>query len=401
MADSSVYAVILAGGQSSRLFPFNKVLSDLTGKGRSLIRQAKDRLSMLAPDHVMVLTVDSMVKAIRQELKLPQRQIFSDPVRRGTWPALLWALAHLRKEDAEAVVAVVTADHVIGRTAEFQKAFHQAVERAKAQPAFVVIPVRPSKKQQEWVGFGAVRAAGFKHAKEGSLHITGFEEKPTLVRAAQMIQEGGWAWNAGMFFFRIDAAEKLLEIYHPDMAATYQRLIKAVAQGKSKEAKALFAAFPEKIPHILDPQRQVDNTVDYAIMMPLVHRPTPSACAWMTRQALTAWTDLGQWTALRQVIRPDRQGNVCIGDVRLGKNVSQSIIVAQKGHRIVVNDAQGLIVAAANGRTLVLPEKDVSDVKMLVLHQAVKRRIIGPPSVTSAFTLSKQGGRLVLSNRTR
>src|SRR5579871_5934077 len=89
-----IFPVILAGGQSTRLFPFNKVLSDLTGSGKSLIQQAAHRLGKR---DISVLTVHEMVHPIRHQLKLPKNKFFVDPVRRGTWPAILWAMAHLRR----------------------------------------------------------------------------------------------------------------------------------------------------------------------------------------------------------------------------------------------------------------------------------------------------------------
>src|SRR3954464_12210948 len=98
MRNSDVYAVILAGGQSSRLFPFNKVLSDLTGTGRSLIQQAYDRLD-LPNEQIYVLTVGALVSPIRKQTKLSPSHFLVDPARRGTWPALLWAMAHLRQKN--------------------------------------------------------------------------------------------------------------------------------------------------------------------------------------------------------------------------------------------------------------------------------------------------------------
>src|SRR5438105_10606463 len=84
-----IYAVILAGGRSSRLFPFNKVLSDLTGSGRSLIQQACDRLKLLSKKQIYALAAGAMAEPIGRQLRLPADHIFVDPARRGTWPALL------------------------------------------------------------------------------------------------------------------------------------------------------------------------------------------------------------------------------------------------------------------------------------------------------------------------
>src|SRR5438045_1041037 len=91
-----IFPVILAGGQSSRLFPFNKVLSDLTDSAQSLIQQTMGRVDS---QEGYVLTTEEMVAPIRKQLKLANHRFFIDPSRRGTWPALLWAMAHLRHKN--------------------------------------------------------------------------------------------------------------------------------------------------------------------------------------------------------------------------------------------------------------------------------------------------------------
>ena len=304
MKTPAIFAVILAGGQSSRLFPFNKVLSDLTGSGRSLIQEAYRRVSIVPRKQIYVLTVRYMVAPVRRQLPLPADHFFVDPVQRGTWPAMLWAMAHLRRENAEAVIAVVTGDHVIPKVKEFQKVFGQAVRAAAKEPVFVTIPVQPSREPKEWTSFGAIQADEEPRRRaDPAKPIIGFEEKPSLERAGQMIEEGGWFWNAGMFFFRISVAETALEAYQPAMYRTYVKMSEALAEGKSKLAAEIFESFPEKISHPLDYQRFVDNTIDYAVMMPMVHEPKPVVSAWVARQALSTWADLGQWTALRQVVK--------------------------------------------------------------------------------------------------
>ncbi len=167
-----------------------------------------------------------------------------------------------------------------------------------------------------------------------------------------MISEGGWYWNAGMFFFRISVAEQVLKIFQPEMYRVYVEMSDAIEKGKTKLAAKLFESFPNKIPHPLAPERLVDNSIDYAIMTPLVFRATAAASAYVTRQALTRWTDLGQWTALLEVVKRDRHGNICIGDVRVGPNVHGSILVADGGHRIEVSNLKNMIVTFAGHKAL-------------------------------------------------
>jgi mannose-1-phosphate guanylyltransferase len=356
---SNVYAVVLAGGQSSRLFPFNKILTDLTGSGKTLLQQARARLKFIPRKQIYVLTNSEMVKPVQRQLKLPPHQILTDPARRGTWPAILWAMAHIRQQNPEAVIAVITGDHVIGRASEFHRAFRQGVQIAQARAAFVVIPVLPSNRPEDWLGFGTLKA-------QWGRVIEAFEEKPSLDRARQMIGEGGWAWNAGMFFFRIKIAEEVLKTLQPAMSQIYSEMVDDLAHGWTREASRVFELFPGRIPHPLDSERTVGNTIDYAIMTPLTSGASEDETAWVTRSMLTRWTDLGQWTALRQVVKPDKKGNVRLGDVRSESSVKNCILAADRHHEIMARGIDGFIVAFAEGGALVLPESEVRRVRELV-----------------------------------
>ncbi len=354
--EANAAAVILAGGQSSRLFPFNKVLSDFTGSGRTLLQQAHDRLKMFPEDSVYVLTTRDMVAPVRRQLSFPASQVLVDPVRRGTWPAILWAMAHLRRKRPDTVMAVLTADHVIQDDRAFQQALRDAVRLAEQRPALVMMGVPPRSDPQEWRGFGCFRAD-----EEG--RVTQFQEKPGFQEAQRMVEEGGWSWNSGMFFFRLSTAEEALRLLQPEMSRIYEAMEAALTAGKKEEAAFLFEDFPGKIPHPLDPGHYVDNSIDYAILTPLVGRGGAGLEACAIRNVRFHWTDLGQWDALRTVLKSDRQGNIRVGKIVLQKDVRNSIFVAEAGRTIEAGGVQDVIVSFAGKTALVLASSHMSHVK--------------------------------------
>ncbi len=353
---ASAAAIILAGGQSSRLFPFNKVLSDLTGSGRTLIQQARDRLRSFPKNTVYVLTTRAMAPAVRRQLALPPSHVLMDPVRRGTWPAILWAMAHLRRESPDAVLAVLTGDHVIQNDRAFREALRDALEAARQYPAFVLLGVPPRKSPGEWRSFGCFRAD-----KVG--RVSQFREKPSLEEAERMLEEGGWSWNSGMFFFRLSVAEKAIKLLQPEMGRVYEALKAALAAGKPGEAAFIFEDFPEKIPHPLDPGHYVDNSIDYAIMTPLVAGGGSGLEARAIRGGRFQWTDLGQWDALRTVLKSDRRGNIRVGNITLKRDVENSIFVAEAKRAIEARGVQNVIVAFAGRTALVLAASHIARVK--------------------------------------
>jgi len=383
-----IYSILLCGGQSSRLFPFNKILSDLQGTGESLIQQAYQRAAALSgANNAYVLTVPSMIPEIRKQIPVPKNRFLSDPVRRGTWPAILWAMAHLReaKGGAEAVLAVLTGDHVIPDQKAFQGLASRAVAMAKAQPGIVMLGVQPSTDALVWQGFGCFRAKS-----NGRVHA--FEEKPSVEKARTFITEKGWRWNSGMFFFQISTAEAALKAYQPEQFRIYLKLIERVARRDHKGAERVYGEFPAQIPHPLAPNRMVDNTIDFAIMTPLVSQPHSSLRALAVSRPLRRWHDIGQWSALREICREDRRGNVVVGQVKLDNDVRSCIMAADRGCRMEVRGAEDCVVACSRDRALVIRISELARIKTLVAESN------GPVvnAGVDALSISFQSGRLVV-----
>ena len=120
---------------------------------------------------------------------------------------------------------------MIPQRAAFKRAALQACRLAAQEAAIVMLGVNPDAEPKTWTGFGTLRVDGAT--------VTQFAEKPSLAQAAQMIQEGAWQWNSGMFFFRISTAEAALARFQPAMHATYQTLCQAVARGQTTRAKKI------------------------------------------------------------------------------------------------------------------------------------------------------------------
>ncbi len=366
------------------------MLSDLTGSGKSLIQESYSRLGLPA-SHVCVVTVSDMVAPIAKQLKLPKENFFVDPVRRGTWPAILWAVGHLHKRNPDALIAVVTGDHVIQGELPFRKTMQKALAIAESRPAIVMLGIAPSREPSDWQSFGVYKA-------DDAGAIRDFEEKPSIEQAKRMINSKGYAWNSGMFFFRVSTAEAVLKRYQPVMYGWYLTMAAAITVGNMEQAARIFEQFPEKIPHPLDPSRLVDNSIDYAIMAPLVHRPDPDLEARSVQANGFKWTDLGRWDSLRQVLKADGAGNIKIGKVTMKKDVRGSILVAQDGYRIEAAGIENAVVAFANDEALVLSQAALPKIKEIV--SAAQKR---PHKVIleegSVFKVERKGKQLFVSGR--
>src|ERR1035437_3741624 len=210
-----------------------------------------------------------------------------------------------------------------------------------------------------------------------------------------MIAEGNWSWNSGMFFFRISTAESAVAQFQPEMFRIYQAMTESLAAGKKSEASFLFEDFAEKIPHPLDPGRYADNSIDYAIMTPLVARGGGGLQAAAVRDTRFGWTDLGQWDALRKVVKSDRKGNIRIGRVILKGDTRDCILVAESGCTIEVDGLQNLIVAFGRKTALLLHAVQISRVKEAA-QEALKHpdRVVMEHDVTDC-DIQASGGRVI------
>jgi mannose-1-phosphate guanylyltransferase len=198
-----------------------------------------------------------------------------------------------------------------------------------------------------------------------------------------------------MFFFRISAAEAALKKFQPEMFRVYQAIVKSLAEGKKSEAAFQFEDFADKIPHPLDPGRYVDNSIDYAIMTPLVARRPEDLMASAVCDTRFRWTDLGQWDSLRKVVKPDRKGNIRIGKTAWKNDVQDSILVAEAGHKIEASGLGHLIVAFGRKTALVLHESQIFKVKEAV-QEAFRHpdRLVMEHDVTDC-DIQAFGGRVI------
>ena len=222
------YAVIMAGGGGTRLWPLSrksrpKQMLDLVDE-RSLFQSAVDRLQgIFTPERIYVVTVEEQAKGLQaQAPEIPKGNYLLEPTPRGTASVVGFAAVAIQNRDPNASMAVVTADHIIGNEGKFRELLMAAYD--VAQKGYLVTlgiaPISPS------TGYGYIQQGDLLGDFRGmqAFHALRFKEKPSIDGAKEMLSSGDHSWNSGMFIWRVENVLEEIESQMPDLYAKLKEI---------------------------------------------------------------------------------------------------------------------------------------------------------------------------------
>ena len=326
----------------------------LGGSHSSLFQQAVERLQGLAAPGVDVaapLIVGNeehrfLVLDQLRELKLEPAAVLLEPTGRNTAPALTLAALQALEGDADPVLVVTPADHVVPDVAAFCAAMRDAAAAA-ADGAIAILGVKPDRPE---TGYGYILAGA-----DGQ--VQRFVEKPDAATAQAYLEDGGYAWNAGMFVLKASVWMAALERFRPDIA----QAVRAAWAGRAHDAafvrpdKALFAAVPAE-------------SIDYAVM-----EKCPGGAVPMRMHTLDAgWSDLGAWDAVWQTSARDDAGNAVVGDALVCD--SRNTLVHATSRLVAAVGLEDVVVVETADAVLVADRARSQDVKKIVERLGAEQR---------------------------
>mgnify|MGYP000022825291 CR=1 FL=1 len=289
------YAVIMAGGGGTRLWPASrqarpKQSLQLVGE-RSLFQLAIDRLLPAVPaERILVVTVAEQVQALRRQApQLGKESFLLEPAPRGTASVIGLAAARLGKAAPDAIMACLTADHYIGNQQQFLEILAAAEELAR-EGALVTLGISPAYAA---TGYGYIHVGPPLRQVRGfqASRVLSFTEKPTPQVATDYLRSGDYAWNSGMFIWRADRILDEMRRVMPELHAALMQI--QAALGTADEAAVL-----EQVWHGLKTQ-----TIDYGVM-------EKASGVVVVRADELNWFDIGSWDRLFEVVEPDTSGNL-------------------------------------------------------------------------------------------
>ena len=341
---------ILSGGRGARLWPVSRELHPKPfirlADGQSLLQKAFLRAAVL-PDVHEVLTVtnrDLYFETTDEYGELAGIDVAQgfilEPQGRNTAPAIASAaLTVQQRHGGDAVMLVLTADHLIADLAAFQAAVTQAVQLAQ-QGKIVTFGIQPSHAE---TGYGYIEANGND--------VLRFVEKPDLATAESYLASGRFFWNSGMFCFRAATVLAELAEHAPHILEGVQRTLAQSHEAHNAQRYQIelaSAAFSQV----------QDLSFDYALMEKTRHAAVVP-CA-------IGWSDVGSWNAIGDLIPADNDGNRIDGDAVL--HDSHNCYIRSENRLVSAVGVNDLVIVDTPDAVLVSHRDRVQDVKHIVDH---------------------------------
>lgn len=371
---NQVFAVVLAGGSGSRLWPLSrqhlpKQFLSLDGS-ESLLESTVRRLgSVVNPEDVWIVSGEGHASGEAYESLVHYKRIL-EPVGRNTAPAIALSAALLQDESGiDPVLVVLPADHMIRNEEVFRERLQVAVDAAR-KGSLITFGIRPTRAD---TGFGYIRA---QVGGEGEvLDVERFMEKPDEAMAEHFIQDGNYYWNSGMFVWKASAILEEMRMYLPDVHTHIEKMRTAWRAGESWRdvVHREFAAMP-------------DVSVDYGVLEHSQHvQLVPCDIGW---------SDVGTWDAVYEVAGKDDNGNAIDGDV-LAIGCQNSLLRSE--HRLMAAVGVEDLIAVETADAVLLSKRGESQ-RVREVVEVLKQR--GGSEYLEHLTVRRPwGGYTVLDDR--
>ena len=343
-----LYAVIMAGGVGSRLWPRSrrkepKQFLDLLGP-RTMLQETVTRIEPLIPlERIVVVVSETHATMVQDQVPgLSGENILLEPGPRGTAPCIGLAAVILQQRDPEATMAVCPADHLIADAAGFRQAIMAAGQLAQ-DGYLVTLGIAPDHPH---TGYGYIqRGASLGEANDLPIYqVRRFTEKPDVDTAQAFVESGEYYWNGGIFIWRADKILAEMATLLPQLDVELGPIARAWDSAHRME---VLAAAWERVPR---------TTIDYGIM----ERAEQVAVVPVD----IGWDDVGNWSTLSGLVEGDDRGNVVHGDGRsLLLDTSDTYVYASAGRLVATLGLKGFVVIDTPDALLVCPKDQAQAVR--------------------------------------
>ncbi len=370
--NSNLYAIILAGGSGTRLWPLSRKLLPkqflVFEDNKTPMEATIGRVTRLVPQSNVVVVTNNLHAYGSAYTQLKPYRTLIEPQGRNTAPAIgLSAKYILSQGNPDAILVVMPSDHVIRREEAFIDALSLAVEEAE-RGRIVTLGIRPDRPD---TGYGYIEAdsgvpgCGARPAKH-------FVEKPDEATAKKYLEAGNYFWNAGIFVFKASVILDEMARHMPEVSRMMDRIAAESFKPDGIDYRAFNRMFPE-LPSI---------SIDYGVMeKSSIVSVIPSDIGW---------SDVGSWISFYDVCPKDSKGNVVHGKT-IALECSNSLLYSTE-RVISAIGVSDLAIVETGDALLVCPLSRSQQVKEVVDILSREKR----PEATEHLTVRRPWGSYTL-----
>lgn len=283
--------VLLCGGSGTRLWPlsrksFPKQFADVVGE-ESLFQASARRFLGKGFGNPLVVTGDSFRFIVTEQLDecgVEASGIVIEPDGRNTAPAAVLAALQIVQSNPDGMLLLVPSDHAVANSTAFRRAVKMG-EAAAAEGNIVTFGIKATRPE---TGYGWLESGAETH--EGVMKLERFVEKPNAKRAAELLADERYLWNAGVFLSRADVLIEAFRAHAPEIL----KGVEAALAGASTDLDftRLDGGAWNTVP---------EDSIDFAVM----EKATNVSVVRFDDQ----WSDLGSWESVWQESAKDKSGN--------------------------------------------------------------------------------------------
>lgn len=340
----SFYAVIMAGGTGTRLWPVSrkekpKQFQKFTSS-KTMIQETYERVAkVVSGENIFISTTKEYKSLVLEQLpEISEKQLIIEPSARGTAAAIALVAKSIQQINPKAIVATVASDHAIKNVDEFVAVIMTALETAeKNQDKLVTVGINPTYPD---TGMGYIKMGKeFSNEKRRIFYVDSFVEKPDQETAEKYLAGWEYLWNASYFVF---SAEKFL-----GWTRKYTPKIINVLNIENEEERNQKYETLDNVP--IDTAMVEKMEADSRLVVP----------------SELQWSDVGNWGALFDFFKDSLKSEMIVKGNHIDAG-SKNCMVYSEDKLVATIGLDNIIVVETKDAILVANKNNVSEVKKII-----------------------------------
>jgi mannose-1-phosphate guanylyltransferase len=300
---------------------------------------------LISRENIRIVTGESMTRLILESPEtLVEQQLLTEPFGRNTCLAIGLAALHLEHAVPDAVMAVLSADHLIRPEDKLLEILKDGAAIAAKEDCLITIGIVPTRPE---TAYGYIKQGElFKKEGNSSVYaVSSFAEKPKAEVAQEYYYSRQYLWNSGMFIWSARSILAAIKKHQPEIGELFEEYAATIGTADELSARRKLYDSTESI------------SIDYAVL--------EHASNVLTIKADIVWDDVGSWNSLERYKDRDSENNVLVGN-SVTQETFETTVYNEEDGLIACLGVSDLVIVRSGDITLVAHKTKVDRVKELL-----------------------------------